>query len=184
MPTPTYYLTFDSSENVTGSGATPDGTVPKDAIECTQQQAENPQAWAISNGAIVSAPATQLLAQAQAAQIAIITQACAGAITGGFSSSALGSAHTYPSQPNDQSNLIGAATASQSPTLPAGWTCNFWCADSTGAWALRAHTAAQIQQVLADGVAAREALSTKLAALVAQVEAATTVAAVQSIVWA
>lgn len=124
------------------------------------------------------------VAQAQATQSAALSASCASAIVSGFSSSALGSAHTYPSQPNDQSNLIGAATASQSPTLPAGWTCNFWCADSTGAWALRAHTAAQIQQVLADGVAAREALSTKLAALVAQVEAATTVAAVQSIVWA
>lgn len=141
--------------------------------------------WTYSNGAFVAPPTPiPTLAEAQSAQAAALSAACDSAIVAGFTSSALGSAHTYPSQPNDQTNLIGAATASQSPTLPAGWTCNFWCADSTGAWALRAHAAAQIQQVLADGVAAREALSTKLAALVAQVEAATTVAAVQSIAWA
>lgn len=128
-------------------------------------------------------PPGPTLAQAQTAQIGALSLECSATICAGFQSSALGSAHTYPSQPNDQSNLIGAATASQSPTLAAGWTCNFWCADSTGAWALRPHTAAQIQQVLADGVAAREALSTKLAGLVAQVEAATTVSGVQAIVW-
>ena len=127
--------------------------------------------------------AAQILAQAQTTQSAALTSACAAAIVAGFASSALGSAHTYPSQPTDQTNLIGAVTASQSPGLPSTWACNFWCADSSGAWAFRSHTAAQIQQVLADGLAAREALSTKLAGLVAQVQAAATTAAVQAIVW-
>ena len=128
-------------------------------------------------------PPSPTLAQAQDNQVQILSSACASAIVAGFSSSALGSAHTYPSQPNDQSNLIGAATVSQTPGLPSTWTCNFWCADSTGAWALRPHTAAQTQQVLAAGLAAREALSAKLAGLVAQVDDATTVASVQAIVW-
>ena len=127
--------------------------------------------------------AAQLLAQAQATQSAALTAACGAAIVAGFQSSALGSAHTYPSQPNDQTNLIGAVTASQSPGLPATWACNFWCADSTGAWAFRSHTATQIQQVLADAVVAREAFSAKLAGLVAQVNDATTVAEVQAVAW-
>lgn len=142
-----------------------------------------PQGMTELTAAQVTALQAPTLAQAQAAQSATLSASCATAIVAGFTSSALGAAHTYPSQPNDQTNLIGAVTASQSPGLASGWVCNFWCADSTGAWALRPHSAAQIQQVLADGVAAREALSTKLAGLAAQVQAATSVSGVQAIVW-
>lgn len=123
------------------------------------------------------------LAQAQEARRGFLRAACTAEIIGGFSSSALGAAHTYPSTPNDQTNLIGAVTASQSPGLPSGWTCNFWCADSSGVWAQRSHTAAQIQKVLADGVVAREAASTKLVNAETQVQSATTVADVQKVVW-
>ncbi len=168
-------------------------TIPSDAVEITEatrqsllaaQSAGKRITADVSGNPVAVDPLTLLtLPQVQAAQSAALSAACAAAIVGGFSSSALGSAHTYPSQPNDQSNLIGAATVSQAPGLPSTWTCNFWCVDSTGAWALRSHTAAQIQQVLADGLAAREALSTKLAGLVAQVQAAATTAAVQAIVW-
>jgi hypothetical protein len=183
----TYYLHFDASGNITGVGMTPDGTLPTGVIECTQAQYQNPSAWRVDTAAtpaeVVPASAAALLAQAQAAQSAALSAACAAAIISGFQSSALGTAHTYPSQPNDQSNLIGATTRSQAPGLPSTWTCNFWCADSTGAWALRPHTAAQIQQVLADAVSAREAFSSKLAGLVAQVQAATTIAAVQSVAF-
>lgn len=138
------------------------------------------QAW-LAGG---NKPSGPTLAQARTSQTESLSAACAAAIVAGFSSSALGAVYTYPSQPNDQSNLIGAEAASRNPANPSTWTIPFWCADSAGAWALRAHTAAQIQQVLADGVAARVALSQKLASLTAQVAAATTVAAVQSIAWA
>lgn len=124
----------------------------------------------------VTLPASFILENAKTAQIVAITQSCAGAIVSGFSSSALGTAHTYPSQPNDQTNLIGAVAGGLA-------TINFWCADSTLAWSFASHTAAQIKQVLADGGTQRMADSTKLAGLVAQVQTATTVAAVQSIVW-
>ncbi len=157
-----------------------------DITDAQWQTCVSQPGWTIANGALVAPPtptAAQLFAEAQATQIAALSAACAAAIVAGFTSSALGSAHTYPSQPTDQTNLIGAVTASQSPGLPSTWACNFWCADSSGAWAFRSHTAAQIQQVLADGLAAREALSTKLAGLVAQVQAAATTAAVQAIVW-
>jgi len=116
------------------------------------------------------------LADAKADQIAAITQSCAATIVSGFLSSALGTAHTYPSQPIDQSNLIGAVASGLA-------NVTFWCADSTGVWNITSHTAAQIKQVLADGGTQRMAYSTKLAGLAAQVQSATTVAAVQAIVW-
>lgn len=128
-------------------------------------------------------PSWVTLSAAQAAQIAALYAACDAEMVGGFVSSALGAAYTYPTKPTDQMNLIGAATDANNPVNASTWTRAFPCADSTGVWARRDHTAAQIRQVFADGVTAREALSAQLASLVAQVTAATTVAAVQSIVW-
>lgn len=133
----------------------------------------------MQNGTLIATPALttkQKLANAQAAQIVTITQACGIAIVAGFTSSALGAAYTYPSQPNDQTNLIGAV-ASGLANVP------FWCADATGVWGIVPHTAAQIKQVLADGSALRMTYSAKLDALVKQITSASTVAAVQAIVW-
>ena len=71
----TYYLTPNAASTAfTGTGYTPDGTIPAGAIPCTQSQAQNFQAYVPSNGEIVSAPSAVLLAQAQAAQKALITQ--------------------------------------------------------------------------------------------------------------
>lgn len=132
----------------------------------------------------VPAPtAAQLLAQAQAAQIGIITQACAAAITSGFSSSALGSAHTYPSGLTDQANLAANVVSSLLPGLPSTWTTPQICCDANGVWAYVAHTAAQIHQVGSDGKAAILGYLTKKASLQAEIEAATTVSAVQAITW-
>jgi len=116
------------------------------------------------------------LAEVQASQIDTITKSCASAIVGGFSSSALGTAHTYPSQPNDQSNLIGCVASGLA-------NVGFWCADSAGVWAIRSHTAAQIKKVLADGGKIRMGCSTKLDTKVKDINAATTVSAVKLIVW-
>jgi len=123
------------------------------------------------------------LAQAVATQTAILTAACAAAVTGGYTSAALGSVHTYPSDATSQTNMIGRVLQSLLPGLPATWTTTFWCADSTGAWSFANHTAAQIQQAGNDGASWVAACQTQLAALNAQVAAATTVAAVQAVVW-
>jgi hypothetical protein len=63
------------------------------------------------------------------------------------------------------------------------WTTPFWCEDASGNWAWVNHTSAQIQKVGVDGKAAILANMAKNAGLAAQVAAATTVAAVQEIVW-
>jgi hypothetical protein len=135
---------------------------------------------------IVPAPtptAAQLLAQAQQAQLAIVGAACAAAITGGFQSSALGKAYTYPSQQTDQANLNANVVSSLLPGLPANWTTLQLCCDENGKWGYVPHTAAQIQQVGDEGKAAILGCLTKHAELKAQIAAATTVAEVQAINW-
>ena len=123
------------------------------------------------------------LAQVKQSQASVVGAACAAAITGGFQSSALGSAYTYPSQQADQANLSANVVSSLLPGLPANWTTLQLCADSKGVWNYRSHTAAQIQQVGIDGKAAILGCLTKNAGLQAQIAEATTVTAVQSINW-
>jgi hypothetical protein len=84
-------------------------------------------------------------------KIAEVDAACDAAVQGGFVSSALGSAYTYPSKASDQANLSSSVLASLLPNLPANWTTLFWCYDAKGQGNLVAHTAAQIQQVGTDG---------------------------------
>jgi hypothetical protein len=123
------------------------------------------------------------LQQAQAAQAALISDACANAIFAGFSSNALGTAHTYPAKATDQQNLASSVLASLMPNLPSTWTTPFWCADSSGNWSWATHTAAQIQQVGQDGKAAILTCMSKNQQLQDQIAAATTVSAVQQITW-
>lgn len=123
------------------------------------------------------------LAQAHATQIAELAAACQTAIYKGFVSSALGATYTYPTDDKSQLNLAASVTDSLLPNLPANWTTPFMCADSSGVWAMRAHTAAQIQQVGSDGKAFVLKNLQQNAALTAEVSAATTVSAVQAIVW-
>lgn len=122
-----------------------------------------------------------LVQQAQAAQLAIIAAASDAAQTTGFTSSALGSAYTYPSDLQDQSNLNHVVTVSQ--IAPAGTTFPFWCTSAAGVSGFVAHTAAQIQKAGLDGYAAIMAAKQKQYTLSQQIAAATTVAAVQAITW-
>lgn len=164
--------------------------IPSDAIDVTADQfaaamARGPgDTLSVVGGVVTIVPyAGPTLAEAQAAQIASLGAACTSAIRAGFASSALGAAHTYPASDTDQRNLIASVTDSLLPNLPANWTTPFMCADSSGAWAMRPHTAAQIQQAGSDGKAFVLKNLQQNASLSAQVTAAATVAAVQAIVW-
>lgn len=132
---------------------------------------------------IAPPPPPPTLQEVKNSQISTIRMACSTAITSGFTSSALGSAYTYPSNVTDQANLNANVVSSLLPNLPTTWTTEQLCADSTGVWAYRAHTAAQIQQVGSDGKSATMACLLKNGALTMQIDAATTVSAVQSITW-
>ncbi|WP_394064549.1 hypothetical protein [Alcaligenes sp. WGS1538] len=80
-------------------------------------------------------------------KVAALSAECRKMILVGFKSEALGVSHWYPSQETDQLNLAASVTDSLLPNLPADWTTSFWCADAAGHWALRPHTAGQIQRV-------------------------------------
>lgn len=89
------------------------------------------QRYTVVNGALVAPPVVppptdaQVLASAQASQVALLSASCAAAIVSGFPSLALGSSHTYPSKPTDQQNLsasiIAALLAANSATA---WSTN------------------------------------------------------------
>ena len=116
------------------------------------------------------------LEQAQNDQTATLYAACQSAISGGFSSSALGSAYSYPSASTDQTNQQAVAASASGGLL--------YCAGSAGAWALVQHTQAQAQQVVSDFVKWLNACQQQLVSLTTQVNAPdATVASAQAVVW-
>ena len=122
--------------------------------------------------------------QVQTATANALTRACAAAITGGFTSSALGTAHLYGSKTTDQANLEADMMA-VSQTGGASLTVDLACSADAGAtWAVVSHTNVQVGQVWSDFRAWRIACQAKRRTLQAQLAAATTVAVVQAIVWA
>ncbi|MHB8372205.1 MAG: DUF4376 domain-containing protein [Thermoplasmataceae archaeon] len=170
--TPAYAIIYDSNGNGTGSHKWMDETtvsLASNEIACTEAQAQNPSAWQVVNGALVES-----LPAAQSTQKALLTAGCQAAIVGGFTSSALGSVYSYPSDTISQSNQNSAASS-----LSGG---KLWCA-SGGVWALIAHTQAQAQDVVASLVAWVNSCQEKRATLQGQVNAATSVSAVQAITW-
>ncbi len=154
--------------------------IPANAIALTDAQYQDlisnqgARAWDSATSAVVDAVIP--LSEIQAVKIATLTAACAAAIIGGYSSSALGSAYTYASQLTDQANLVQTAASS------AGG--NLWCKNSASVWSFMAHSQAQAQAVLADFVTFRNKQQQRLVTLTSQVSAATTSTAVQAIIWA
>ena len=129
---------------------------------------------------VVVAPTLDVV---KAAHVETLRATCEATITGGFSSSALGDAHIYPSDIKAQINLMGSVTDSIMPDLPANWITPFWVCDAAGVWAWKMHNAGQIQQAGRDGKAHVVRCQTLLAELTATVLAAATAEAVASIVW-
>lgn len=121
-------------------------------------------------------PAWPDVQTAQQKQTNNLSWACQQQIVSGFTSSILGSAYTYASGEVDQRNILAAAQATNGGLLS--------CQDATGVWDRRPHTKAQAQQALDDFVSARDGEREKLGSLVTQINAATTIEAVQAIVWA
>lgn len=113
------------------------------------------------------------LAQMQESQAAALRSECAAAIVSGFMSSALGFPATYPSDTASQNNILMAAVAGGA----------LWC-ENASQWSFVLHTAAEAQQVRSDLAAHIQAMQLKYSGLLAQVNAAGTIAAVQSVVWA
>ena len=109
----------------------------------------------------------------QATQPTAMQSECQSAIVGGFTSSALGSPYSYPSDPVTQTNIMLATIAGGS----------LWCQPSGGKWAYTAHTATEAQAVRASLAAWIQAQQTTYAGLLTNINAATTVAGVQAVAW-
>ena len=92
----------------------------------------------------------------------------------GFTSDALGTVHEYGSTLEDRINLIGASQAGQ-PTK--------YNAKENGQRVRKQHTPAQMNQVLADGFIAMQAIKDKEDLLLNQIDATTTVEELDAIVW-
>ena len=117
------------------------------------------------------------LADAKKTKIAELKAAVEKVIKSGFSSSALGQAHTYDSE---QHNIdwIQAAVLSGKKT-------QITCDDGTGAKSKkpREHTTAQCKTVLTDGMAKLLTRKTRFRTLREQVDVAADVRAVEAIKW-
>lgn len=133
-------------------------------------------------GGLFSSPIVPL-ASLKNAKAAELDAACASAIIGGFGSSALGSLHTYPSKQHDQANLVASVVDAMDNASTPGWVTPFWCADTSGAWGWRNHSADQIRQVGRDGKTAILAAQSRNATLQAAVQGATSAEAVSAIRW-
>ena len=138
--------------------------------------------WTIVNGALVAPPAptaAQLLGQAQSAKIAMLAQAYQAAIQQPVSYTSKGGiTKTYQADPPSVSNLQNAILGMQAAAAtPSSF---YWMsADNTQVPFAFADLQALAAAFLAQGWAEFQHLQT----LKAEVLAATTVSAVQAIVW-
>ena len=148
------------------------------AAQAAALMAAGPGATINAQGGLVTPPAPSALVTAQQTAIQALYIQTRNLLLQGFTSTALGSSCTYPTNPTDQVNMQAAALAAVTAT--GGWIVPLWCM-SGSTWSFTMHTAAQVQKVLSDWVTFRTACSTNLAAAVAVVNAAATVGAVQAV---
>lgn len=183
------YATVDLVGNITAFYDSVDSPIPAGVTGTVEisdedwQTAINTPGCRIEAGALlVPTPPTpsELLVAAQAAQSTKIQAACSAAIVKGFTSSALGVAHTYPSTMTDQINLQSSVAVSGGQ--PSTWTTLLWCASADG-WAMTPHTSAQLQQVNDDWVTYRQGIQKRYADLVSAINSATSISGVRNINW-
>lgn len=113
----------------------------------------------------------------------LINQACQSTIVSGFISYALGDEYHYPSKTTDQQNLAASVLASYDPENEPTWSTPFWCADGSGKWEFRPHTASQIREVGRDAKAAILGFQFNNEQLQAQISMASTAEEIEAITW-
>ena len=182
MGTPLYYLKADSTgTKFIGTGYTPDGTLPPGAVPCPQAVAQNFSQYVPNgSGGYTEAPSSVLLAQAQSAQIAILQSSAQKAEQAPLTYTTSGGVTaTFLMTPHQWTKFMGAYLkyVVKGDALPSGYA--FF--DQNGKSV--AVTVADISGIFDAGMAQIDGAMVKLAGLIAQVNAATTVADVQAIVW-
>ncbi|NDY41239.1 DUF4376 domain-containing protein [Dissulfurirhabdus thermomarina] len=144
------------------------------------------QRWHVQAGALVPDPGPSL-EEVRTAKRIEMQAACKAACEAGWTSSALGSPHLYgtrlwPDQHNLAAVALDAVYAKQ--TGDTTWTTNYWATPSGASEPQRlSHTADQILQVAREVKAMVAGNQDKLAQRYAEIDAATTVAEVQAVVW-
>ncbi len=153
----------------------------KTAIMTSAEQAayDTPQAYLYQGGTFVANPAwpAQQLTQAQQTQSAALQAGCNATFNAGFVSSASGSTLTYGFTPQNQADMTELATMLS--LAVATWPVSWQLPDGT----IVSLTQAQFTQLLTDAQKFKWAQLNQLRTLQAQVQAATTVSAVQAIAW-
>ena len=171
--------------------AMPDGTVPTDGVsgDWVVKPDYRGATWydATGNPVIIDTigipsvgltpdmPLSITLAKLQQAKIVDLNTACGNFMVSGFTSSALGNVHTYDSKLEDQLNLTGV--------MALNADSYYKCVDGAGVKAFLPHSAAQIKQVGIDGAMFKMVALSKVDGLKKAVMLATTLAAVNAIVW-
>ena len=112
-----------------------------------------------------------------------INTACGTQIISGFTSESLGSVKHYQSEQIDQLNLVGVVAGGIDDMFKCGTEDADFVNNGIIAWAYEPHTIAQLIQVLNDGKAYKQTLLQRAYTLKEDIESATTVAAVNAIVW-
>ena len=131
-------------------------------------------------GGLIAPTVVEDVPAARAQRKGVMEAARRADMAAGLNSPALGEAHFYAGGPEYESYLAAAAVTA----ISAG-TVDFPCRKiSDGTRAYRAHTSAQINQVLSDLTGYRKTLLQRLDTRYASIDAAATVAAVEAISWA
>ena len=166
-----YYITsWTPSGLITGTGFTPDGTIPKGAIPCTEAQAKTPSAYLVDISTtphtVVDAPTSVLLAQAQASQIALLQSAFQKAEQAPVSLTlASGVTTSFGMTPHDWTKIVGLYSkyVAKGIALPSGYQIP----DVKGV--LQSVTVTDIENLFDAGETQMTGAIAKLASLVAQV---------------
>ena len=181
----TYYITaWTPTGIITGTGFTPDGTVPQGAIVCTEDQAKNASQYVVDTSTtpptVVNAPSAILLAQAQTKQIALLQSAFQKAEQAPVSITlASGVTTSFGMSPHDWTKIVGLYSkyVVKGDPIPS----NYPLPDVN--MVLRTVTKADIDNLFEAGKTQIDNAVSKLASLLESVNTTTTVEAVKSITW-
>ena len=172
-----YALMIDSNGSGIGSHTYVEqpSFYPSNEIPCTEAQAKNSMAYQVVNGQIV-----ENLSYAKSSQIALLQSAFQKAEQAPVSVTlASGVTTSFGMTPHDWTKIVGLYSkyVAKGVTVPSGYQIP----DASGV--LQAITVADIENLFDAGETRMTGAIAKLASLVGQVEAATTVSAVQAIVY-
>ena len=172
-----YALMIDSNGNGMGSHTYVEepSSYPSNEIPCTEAQAKNPMAYQVANGQVVES-----LPYAKTSQIALLQSAFQKAEQAPVSLTlASGITTSFGMTPHDWTKIVGLYSkyVAKGIALPSGYQIP----DANGT--LQAVTVTDIENLFNAGETQMTGAIAKLASLVAQVQSATTVSAVQAIVW-